>query len=239
MQTEKFFGSLCSGTVPVYLGAPNCKFFAPDVGDVSKDDLNAVNSIIYTGDYDFDAEKLANVMIDLVRNETEYFEKLRWKKIGFSGDFQALFELTSVHTSCRQCILAADRRRLNEHVFSPDFDSAVFTYVFGKNKKNDLSERSKIYFIRERGNYRFYQFVWYLSQNEKMLDFVRFVTDILRVMHRRRTEYNTWKNNKHPNYHRIGPALYGVYLYPQKTAVTDTESLNSLPNYSELEVIFT
>ena len=64
--SEKYFGTLVSGSIPVYIGAPNIKFFAPDAGNK---DIGGpgkpwkTHSIIYTGDYDDDAQKLANYLL--------------------------------------------------------------------------------------------------------------------------------------------------------------------------------
>ena len=57
--TEKFFGTLVSGSVPVYIGAPNVKFFAPDTGPYPWQS----HSVIWAGDYGFDAQKLAKHLL--------------------------------------------------------------------------------------------------------------------------------------------------------------------------------
>merc|ERR1719295_1295323 len=75
--TEKFFGTLQSGSVPVYIGAPNVKFFAPDAGIDGPGRPWKSRSVIYAGDFDFDAQRLAEYLLYLDRNETAYNELLR------------------------------------------------------------------------------------------------------------------------------------------------------------------
>ena len=64
--SEKYFGTLVSGSIPVYIGAPNIKFFAPDAGNADVGGPSKpwkTHSIIYAGDFDFDAQKLANYLL--------------------------------------------------------------------------------------------------------------------------------------------------------------------------------
>ena len=64
--SEKFFGSLVSGSIPVYIGAPNIKFYAPDAGNK---DIGGPgkpwksHSLIWAGDFNFDANKLAKYLL--------------------------------------------------------------------------------------------------------------------------------------------------------------------------------
>ena len=64
--TEKFFGTLVSGSVPVYIGAPNIKFFAPDAGESYTGGPGRPwksHSVIWAGDFGFDAKRLADHLL--------------------------------------------------------------------------------------------------------------------------------------------------------------------------------
>ena len=50
-------------------------------------------------------------------------------------------------------------------------------------------------------------------------------------------EVNLWKHNEHPDYDRIGPAVYAVYHVPSKHVIHSDAAVENLPNYVELEVI--
>jgi hypothetical protein len=73
--TEKFFHPLVMGSVPVYLGAPNVREFAP--GDHCYIDVNDFPSV----------RALANYLIELDRDDVRYQEYLQWKKHPFRDEF--------------------------------------------------------------------------------------------------------------------------------------------------------
>lgn len=73
--TEKFFQPLVMGSVPVYLGAPNVREYAP--GDHCYIDVNDFSS----------ARALANYLIELDRDDVRYQEYLQWKKRPFRDEF--------------------------------------------------------------------------------------------------------------------------------------------------------
>mmetsp|Transcript_57446 Transcript_57446/g.95443 ORF Transcript_57446/g.95443 Transcript_57446/m.95443 type:complete len:552 (+) Transcript_57446:110-1765(+) len=227
--TEKFFGSLVSGAVPVYIGAPNVKFFAPDAGTVNVGGPGKPwksHAVIYAGDFDFDAKKLAQYLIYLDGNDTAYNEYLAWKSQGISGDFKAMIELTSAtHTSCRQCILASDWSRYRHGMTSYDAPLRVF-----RGTEDNDSYNGKWLFVRERGMYRF--------------TLIRLKTNTLQSLVQTVLQsvtpkpVNEWQNNKHPHYELIGPALYAIYHIPSKQIINSDTAIEQLQNYVELEVIF-
>jgi len=78
--TEKFFDPLFAGSVPVYLGAPNIRDFAPG----EKCFIDAT---------DFDSPKaLADHLLALDRDDAAYAEHLEWKRRPFTAAFMKLAE---------------------------------------------------------------------------------------------------------------------------------------------------
>eukprot|EP01114_Cavostelium_apophysatum_P018071 TRINITY_DN550_c1_g1_i1.p1 TRINITY_DN550_c1_g1~~TRINITY_DN550_c1_g1_i1.p1 ORF type:complete len:562 (-),score=100.24 TRINITY_DN550_c1_g1_i1:1355-3040(-) len=110
--TEKLFGPLVAGSVPIYHGAPNGKIYAP-----------TNRSIIFANDYK-SPEEMAVHLKQLDSNDTLYQEYLQWKIDGPSKDFIALVDSSIVHSSCRFCIRSADLDRLviGEVVTGPYID---------------------------------------------------------------------------------------------------------------------
>lgn len=213
--TEKFFQTLTSGAVPVYIGSPNVKFFAPDAGPWP---YNSQHSVIWAGDFDFDAKKLAKYLLYLDKNDTAYNEYLQWKIDGYNGDFKALVELTSTHTACRQCVLGGDRLRIKNGISK--FDEPINFYKYGNEK---------IIYIRERGRYRFTKIQLEYNTIENL------VSSILQSINKHKV--NMWNQNEHPNYSRIGPAVYAIYHVPTKTVIHSDLAVQLLPNNVELECI--
>lgn len=88
--TEKYYQILESGSVPVFLGAPNFKEeFAVDQ-----------NGYISLADFP-DLRSLANHLIYLSNHDEEYEKLLAWKKTGPSEQFKKITEITKVNEICR------------------------------------------------------------------------------------------------------------------------------------------
>lgn len=94
--TEKYFQALETGTLPVYLGAPNIRAYEPQPG-----------SILHVPDYKNTLE-LAKHLLGLANNTKEYEKYFIWKKIGPSDSFKALIDISSIHSYCRLCLKVAD-----------------------------------------------------------------------------------------------------------------------------------
>ena len=78
--TEKFFDPLIVGSVPVYLGAPNIRDFAP-------------GEKCYIDAADFDSPKaLADFLLGLDRDDAAYGEYLEWKQRPFRAGFMRIAE---------------------------------------------------------------------------------------------------------------------------------------------------
>eukprot|EP01133_Synstelium_polycarpum_P011516 gene11516-13435_t len=97
--TEKLFGPLAIGTVPIYDGPHNQKKFAPNN-----------HSVIFASDFET-PEKLAEYLKYLDKNDEEYQKYLEWKKIGPTRDWTAMVDVARIGCECRVCIAAADLQR--------------------------------------------------------------------------------------------------------------------------------
>eukprot|EP00479_Gromia_sphaerica_P008339 TRINITY_DN3122_c0_g1_i1.p1 TRINITY_DN3122_c0_g1~~TRINITY_DN3122_c0_g1_i1.p1 ORF type:complete len:128 (-),score=29.26 TRINITY_DN3122_c0_g1_i1:385-768(-) len=91
--------SFDAGSVPIYIGAPNVKWFVPSPDSyINADDFKSV-------------KELANHILYLDKNATAYNEYLRWKTDGWDDHFQALFDFSTAHSICRTCAMTADMLR--------------------------------------------------------------------------------------------------------------------------------
>jgi hypothetical protein len=88
--TEKLWGPLESGTVPVYYGSPNVKDHVPN------------NSIIHVDDFPTTAD-LAAHLIKVSKNRTMYEEYHAWRTKPFPEHFHARYDFTEIHSTCRTC----------------------------------------------------------------------------------------------------------------------------------------
>lgn len=88
--TEKLWGVLSSGTVPIYFGAPNVKEHAPP------------NSIIVVDDYD-SMEDLAAYLQKVATNKTLYETYHAWRKQPLAESFHRKYDFTRTHSTCRLC----------------------------------------------------------------------------------------------------------------------------------------
>ncbi|XP_077250067.1 glycoprotein 3-alpha-L-fucosyltransferase A-like [Tasmannia lanceolata] len=131
--TEKYFQSLVAGTIPVVVGAPNIKDFAPSPG-----------SILHVKDLS-DVPSIAKAMKSLAENPDAYNQSLRWKYEGPSDYFKALVDMAAVHSSCRLCIHLATKIREQEER-SIRFQKRPCNCTRGIETVHHL-------FVRERGRF--------------------------------------------------------------------------------------
>ena len=96
--TEKFFDSLVAGSVPVYLGAPNIREFAP-----------AEHCFIDTTDFAEPAE-LAAYLAELAADEAAYGRYLAWKDRPLDARFLEKCQGQRMSAWCRLCLLLHSRR---------------------------------------------------------------------------------------------------------------------------------
>jgi glycoprotein 3-alpha-L-fucosyltransferase len=95
--TEKYFESIETGTLGVYLGAPNIRMYEPQE-----------NAILRVQDFP-NTEALAKEMLRLANNTNDYNKFFEWKERGPQDSFKALVDISAVHSYCRVCIHLADR----------------------------------------------------------------------------------------------------------------------------------
>ena len=98
--TEKFFGALLAGTVPVFDGTRDIAAFSP-----------APEAFLYVGDY-AGSTALAAALRRLAANRTAYEARRAWRTdpARWAPHFVALFDLNAVSSECRLCVHLADRR---------------------------------------------------------------------------------------------------------------------------------
>lgn len=89
--TEKLWGSMTSGVIPIYYGASNVKEHAPP------------NSIIPVSDFP-DVEALGVYLNKVVNNKTLYNEHQAWRLApDYPEDFKRKYNFTHIHSECRLC----------------------------------------------------------------------------------------------------------------------------------------
>ena len=88
--TEKLWGTLQAGTLPIYYGAPNVKEHAPP------------NSIISWHDFP-STEELAEYMNKVAANKTLYDSYHEWRSKPLAESFRRKFDFTHTHSVCRMC----------------------------------------------------------------------------------------------------------------------------------------
>lgn len=88
--TEKVWGALSSGTVPIYYGAPNILDHVPE------------HSVINVADFD-SVESLGRYLTFLMNDEQEYNRYHEWRFKDYSDEFKKKFSFTRTHSECRAC----------------------------------------------------------------------------------------------------------------------------------------
>ena len=96
--TEKLWGSLEAGTLPVYYGAPNVKDHVPQ------------NSIIVVDDFD-SVRDLAEYLVRLTTDKALYNSYHRWRMDStMDSAFRNKYRFTDIHSTCRMCRWAYSKR---------------------------------------------------------------------------------------------------------------------------------
>ena len=88
--TEKLWGTFQSGTLPVYMGAPNVKEHAPP------------NSIISWHDFG-STKELGEYLVKVAANKTLYESYHTWRTKPLPESFRRKFNFTHTHSICRIC----------------------------------------------------------------------------------------------------------------------------------------
>lgn len=88
--TEKLWGTLASGTLPVYMGAPNVQDHVPDHSIISWHDFPSTQKL---GEY-----------LQKVAADKELYESYHtWRTKALPEKFQRKYDMTRVHSVCRTC----------------------------------------------------------------------------------------------------------------------------------------
>ena len=140
--TEKLFGTLTAGSIPIYMGARNARKFEP-----------SNKSVIYISDFE-SIEKLAEYMIELDKNETLYNEYLTWKNTGPTINFISLVDQVMQPYACRLCIRIADHHR------------AIYGNMHGHELREIAPEEEGVMALRVRPQGEFYMKYIYLRKEE-------------------------------------------------------------------------
>jgi Glycosyltransferase family 10 (fucosyltransferase) C-term len=131
--TEKLWDTLRSGTLPVYMGAPNVREHAP------------FNSIISWHDFP-STEALGSYLIQVANNRTLYESYHTWRTQPLPSAFQKKYDFTHVHSICRICRWAHARR----YGYTFDHDTqAIRTPIIDRRPCWDSTTQLVSYPIRE------------------------------------------------------------------------------------------
>ena len=91
--TEKVYGGLINGAVPIYLGAPNIEEFVPTHSVIPVPiDFNETDVI-----------RIAEIAKNIFTNKTVYEEWIEFKKHPYEERFERKFSISRTHIWCRLC----------------------------------------------------------------------------------------------------------------------------------------
>ena len=88
--TEKLWGSFESGTLPVYMGAPNVQDHVPEHSIISVHDFPSTQAL---GEY----------LQQVLANKTLYESYHEWRTKPLSDAFHRRYDMTHTHSVCRTC----------------------------------------------------------------------------------------------------------------------------------------
>lgn len=88
--TEKLWGAFTSGTLPVYMGAPNVQDHVPEHSIISWHDFSSTQAL---GDY----------LQRVIANKTLYESYHEWRGKPLSEKFHRRYDMTHTHSVCRGC----------------------------------------------------------------------------------------------------------------------------------------
>eukprot|EP00934_Nitzschia_sp_Nitz4_P000176 Nitzschia sp. Nitz4//scaffold45_size130396//117407//119422//NITZ4_003472-RA/size130396-processed-gene-0.232-mRNA-1//-1//CDS//3329552467//176//frame0 len=88
--TEKLWGALEAGTLPVYFGAPNAKEHVPP------------HSVVFVNDFP-STQELADYLVKLTNDKELYDSYHAWRSRPLDQGFRNKYAFTDVHSTCRMC----------------------------------------------------------------------------------------------------------------------------------------
>ena len=88
--TEKLWGPLEAGTVPIYYGAPNVKEHAPNRSLILIEDFSTI-------------DELADYVVKVANDKNLYESYQTWRTQPLPPHFHQKYDFTQVHSTCRTC----------------------------------------------------------------------------------------------------------------------------------------
>jgi len=154
-------------------------------------------------------EELADYLLFLDKNDTEYQKYLEWKRTGWSKDFKALVDLAHVHSNCRMCIKLYDLYRKDFQ--PPDYPAALVAR---------FASQGRVYMTRARGKHEFVPII--LPPPFELQWFKEMVTDRL-----------IWTIKDF-----TVTQFYQLTKLPERSVINNQAEFDAVPNGADLEVIF-
>ncbi|KAG7353054.1 glycosyltransferase family 10 fucosyltransferase [Nitzschia inconspicua] len=137
--TEKLWGALASGTLPVYFGAPNVKDHVPP------------NSIVVVDDF-ATVEDLANHLVRLANDRRLYESYHAWRYQPIDKNFANKYAFTNTHSTCRMCKFSyATRHGLAWNQSQQEVDDPYISHKSCRNKIGLVGHPFKEYWLAANG----------------------------------------------------------------------------------------
>lgn len=139
--TEKLWGSLEAGTLPVYFGASNVKEHVPARSIIVVDDFDSVSA-------------LAQYLVQLTKDKTLYDSYHAWRGQPELDDvFRTKYEFTNTHSTCRLCKWAfAKRHGLGWNHSKQDIVEPFIPQMTCRNKIGLVGHPFKEYWLSNGDN---------------------------------------------------------------------------------------
>ncbi len=138
--TEKLWGALAAGTLPVYLGAPNIKDHVPR------------NSVIFVEDF-ASSQELADYLVRLTKDKALYDSYHTWRTTPIDPSFRDKYEFTKTHSTCRMCKWAyAKRHGLAWNHTRQQIEEPRIDHKTCRNKVGLVGYPFKEYWLTESGD---------------------------------------------------------------------------------------
>lgn len=96
--TEKLWGALEAGTLPVYYGAPNVLKYVPTNSIID------VHQFVDKGTRTIDYQKLGTLLNEIASDKSKYMKYHEWRfNSDYPSKFKQTYDFTHVHNICRSC----------------------------------------------------------------------------------------------------------------------------------------
>lgn len=137
--TEKLWGALAAGTLPVYFGAPNIKDHVPP------------NSIVVVDDF-ATVDDLANYLVRLASDRQLYESYHTWRYQTVDSSFANKYAFTKTHSTCRMCKFAyATRHGLAWNHSQQEVAEPYVSHKSCRNKVGLVGHPFKEYWLAANG----------------------------------------------------------------------------------------